>query len=140
MAEVPDNDFAEKLTSDPTAVAQRARDLLPDLDDPEFRTFLVAKMDLWSKSLDEWGNPLRPANLLEGTYRGGRRPIDLYWRIAKGINGVKMPSHAGLLNDDQIWDVVNFVLAVPEDPTLLPESQPKPATSPEKAHSVATSH
>ena len=93
-------------------------------------------MDLWSKSLDAWDNPLRPANLLEGTYKGGRRPLDLYWRIAKGINGAKMPAHAGLLTDEQIWDVVNFVLAVPEEPELLPEALPSPA----KPHAVATSH
>ena len=53
-------------------------------------------MDLWTKSLDVWDNPLRPANLIEGTYKGGRRPLDLYWRIAKGINGAKMPAHAGI--------------------------------------------
>jgi mono/diheme cytochrome c family protein len=138
MAETSDKDFAEKLKTDLPAVASQARILLPDLDDPKFRTFLVDKLELWSKSLDEWQNPLRPANLLEGTYKGGRRPIDLYWRIAKGINGVKMPAHAGQLSDDQIWDLVNFVLALPEDPTLLPESQPKPASSPDKAHAVAT--
>ena len=81
-------------------------------------------MDLWGKSLDVWENPLRPANLIDGTYKGGQRPLDLYWRLAKGINGAKMPAHAGLLTDDQIWDVVNFVLAVRDDPGLLPESLP----------------
>ncbi len=135
MAEVPVKEFAEKLTADPSAVAQAARTLLPDLDDPDFRAFLISKMDLWSKSLDEWGDPLRPANLVDGTYKGGRRPIDLYWRISKGINGAKMPAHAGLLSDDQIWDVVNFVLALPLDPGLLPEALP----SPSKPHSVASS-
>ncbi len=141
MAETSDKDFAEKLKADLPAVAAQARVLLPDLDDPDFRTFLVAKMDLWSKSLDEWQNPLRPANLLDGTYKGGRRPIDLYWRIAKGINGVKMPAHAGLLTDDQIWDVINFILVLPEDPTLLPESLPSPASSPDtRPHAKWRSH
>jgi mono/diheme cytochrome c family protein len=135
MAEVPDKEFAEKLKADPMAVVAHARKLLPALDAPDFRDLLVAKMDLWSKSLDAWDNPLRPANLLEGTYKGGRRPIDLYWRINKGINGAKMPAHAGLLNDEQTWDVVNFVLAVPDDPALLPESLPKPA--PAATHAVA---
>ena len=127
MSELADKDFAEKWQADPSSVALAARTLLPDLDEPEFRSLLVAKMDLWSKSLDYWGNPIRPANLLEGTYKGGRRPLDLYWRISKGINGVKMPAHAGLLTDDQIWDVVNFVLALPSDPELLPEAAPVPA-------------
>jgi mono/diheme cytochrome c family protein len=136
MAEVSDKDFAEKLKTEMPAITAEARKLLPDLDYPDFRALLVAKMDLWSKSLDVWDNPLRPANLLDGNYKGGRRPLDLYWRIAKGINGVKMPAHAGLLTDDQIWDVVNFVLALPQDPDLLPESAPIPA----KPHAVATSH
>jgi mono/diheme cytochrome c family protein len=90
----------------------------------------------WEKgSLDDWGNPLRPANINNGPstqYKGGRRPIDFYWRIAKGINGAKMPAHAQLLKPEQIWDLVNFVLALPYDPTLLddaPESVPAAATA-----------
>lgn len=73
----------------------------------------------WAGSMDDWQWPLRPANLNTGTYKGGRRPIDLYWRIAKGINGAKMPAHETTLKPDQIWDLVNFVLAVPNRPELL---------------------
>ncbi len=47
---------------------------------------------LWDQKPDDWGNPLRPANLNRGVYKGGRRPIDIYWRIAKGINGAQMPA------------------------------------------------
>jgi len=122
--------------ADPAKLTREARRLLPDLDDPEFRVFLLAKMEHWTKSLDFWGNPLRPANLIEGTFKGGQRPLDLYWRLAKGINGAQMPAHAGVLSDDQIWDVVNFVLAVRDDPGLLPESSP----SPDRPTSVAASH
>ena len=46
-------------------------------------------------------------------YKGGRRPIDLYWRIAKGINGAKMPAHSETIEPERIWDLVNFVLALP---------------------------
>ena len=78
----------------------------------------------WDKgSKDDWGNPLRAANLNLGVYKGGRRPIDLYWRIAKGINGAKMPAHGNLLPDDQIWDVVNFILALPYEPDLLKDAE-----------------
>jgi mono/diheme cytochrome c family protein len=136
LSEIPEKDFAERFKADPTIAVPDARKLLPELDDAEFRALLVAKLDLWTKSLDAWDNPLRPANLIEGIYKGGRRPLDLYWRIAKGINGAKMPAHAGILTDDQVWDVVNFVLALPEDPDLLPESAPVPA----KSRSVAVSH
>jgi mono/diheme cytochrome c family protein len=72
---------------------------------------------------DAWGTILRPANLTLGAYRGGRRPIDLYWRIYAGINGVNMPKFREPpppgdvkalkeLNQD-IWDLVNFIQVLP---------------------------
>lgn len=89
---------------------------------------------------DAWGTVVRPADLTTGIYRGGRRPIDLYWRIHSGINGVGMPSYPGLSKSDyggknltdqeieakieearqNIWDLINFVLALPY-PHMLPK-------------------
>ena len=98
-----------------------------------------ATRGLWKGgSLDDWKNPLRPANINNGTqtmYKGGRRPIDIYWRIAKGINGAKMPAHASLFKDhpEQMWDLVNFVLALPYQPGLLddaPDEVAPAATTP----------
>ena len=91
--------------------------------------------ELWNNSLDEWGTPLRPANLNRGVYKGGRRPIDIYWRIAKGINGAKMPAHYPTLEPSKIWDLVNFVLALPYDASLLegatlPSAPPAPLPAP----------
>jgi mono/diheme cytochrome c family protein len=75
---------------------------------------------LWDQKPDDWGNPLRPANLNRGVYKGGRRPIDIFWRIAKGINGAQMPAHyPSPLNETKVWDLVNFVLALPYEPELL---------------------
>jgi len=70
---------------------------------------------------DEWGDPLRPADLNRGVYKGGRRPIDIYWRVATGITGTPMPEHAAALreNPDDLWHLVNFVLALPHEPDLL---------------------
>jgi mono/diheme cytochrome c family protein len=82
--------------------------------------------EMWNQKPDEWGNPLRPANLNRGIYKGGRRPLDLYWRIAKGINGAQMPGHFPALKEGQIWDVVNFVLALPYEPELLTDAPPTP--------------
>ena len=42
-----------------------------------------------------------------------------------------MPAHNTLLKPEQIWDVVNFVLAVPYQSELLPETMP--ATVPAEA-------
>lgn len=97
----------------------------PGLTKPQepFEAYLARTLTTWKNgSLDDWGNPLRPANLNLGVYKGGRRPIDLYWRIAKGINFAKMPAHSTLISDEQTWDVVNFILALPYDPSLLKDA------------------
>jgi mono/diheme cytochrome c family protein len=94
---------------------------------------LPAKVkEMWNLKPDEWGNPLRPANLNRPVYKGGRRPLDIYYRIAKGINGSQMPGHYPALNEKQIWDLVNFVLALPYEPELLanaPPVEPSPAVA-----------
>jgi mono/diheme cytochrome c family protein len=83
---------------------------------------------LWNAKPDDWGNPIRPANLNRGVYKGGRRPLDIFWRIAKGINGAQMPAHyPSPLDDKKVWDLVNFVLALPYEPELLRDAPPAPA-------------
>ena len=62
---------------------------------------------------DAWGDTIRPADLTLGLYRGGRRPIDIYWRIANGIKGTPMPGYRNSLSDEQIWQLVHFVRALP---------------------------
>jgi mono/diheme cytochrome c family protein len=62
---------------------------------------------------DEWATMVRPRDLTKNVYRGGRRPIDIYYRIHSGINGSGMLRQGKDLTSDQIWDVVNFVLALP---------------------------
>jgi mono/diheme cytochrome c family protein len=86
---------------------------------------------LWNQKPDDWGNPLRPANLNRGIYKGGRRPIDIYWRVAKGINGAQMPAHyPAPFDNKKMWDIVNFVLALPYEPNLLKDAPPQPAATP----------
>ena len=68
---------------------------------------------------DTWGEPIDPRDLTKGIYHGGRRPIDLYRRISAGIKGTPMPGSGGTLTDEEIWDLVNFVLHVPYED--LPE-------------------
>ena len=58
---------------------------------------------------------LRPRNFREGTFRGGSRPEDLYWRIHVGIKGTAMPAAGpapgakGILTPEEIWHVVHYV-------------------------------
>ena len=70
---------------------------------------------------DVWDEPIRPRNLTRGIYRGGRRPVDLYRRLHSGIDASKMPGFGQVLEDEEIWDLVNFVLALPLEPGLLDE-------------------
>jgi len=82
---------------------------------------ITCHLDYGRQSLykyDEWGTLVRPRNLTEGVYRGGRRPLDIYWRITGGIK----PSGMSALPDevrDQAWHLVNFVRALPY-PSMLP--------------------
>ncbi len=62
---------------------------------------------------DTWGTLVRPSNLTLGVYRGGRRPVDLYYRLHSGINGSGMPAFAAALKTPQLWDLLNFVQALP---------------------------
>ena len=64
-------------------------------------------------SYDAWGTINKPADLTSGRYRGGRRPIDLYYRIHSGINGVTMPASKDNLAANDIWDLVNFLRILP---------------------------
>src|SRR5262249_12407694 len=74
---------------------------------------------------DDWGTLTKPANLTTGVYRGGRRPIDLYYRIHSGINPSGMTKFSEVLISkkqdgkkqvvakDEIWDLVNFLQVLP---------------------------
>ena len=55
----------------------------------------------------------RPRNLRLGSFRGGRRPIDIYSRISQGIAGTEMPG--GKAKGDDAWAVVAYVLSLSEE-------------------------
>jgi mono/diheme cytochrome c family protein len=84
---------------------------------------------------DDWGTRVRPANVTQGVYRGGRRPIDLFWRIWGGIEGSGMPElpdgvkyqkdaqgkvDKNKVDETNIRDLVQFLQALPY-PEELPE-------------------
>jgi mono/diheme cytochrome c family protein len=54
-----------------------------------------------------------PRNLRLGVYRGGRRPIDLYYRFFAGINAVPMPGVGGTVKDEEVWHLVDYVMSLP---------------------------
>lgn len=70
---------------------------------------------------------IRPRNLRQGVYRGGRRPIDIYWRVMNGIEGTPMPAlKTNVLKDgdapdpkklsqEDVWHLINYVRSLPYD-------------------------
>ena len=54
-----------------------------------------------------------PRNLRRAIYRGGRRPLDLYYRIHAGINGAPMPAAKGTVAPEDIWHIVNYIRSLP---------------------------
>ena len=76
---------------------------------------------------DDWATMVRPADITVPIYRGGRRPIDLYYRIDNGITGSGMIQSPQLAwteaqraappaaqpKENKIWDLVNFLQVAP---------------------------
>jgi mono/diheme cytochrome c family protein len=80
---------------------------------------------------DEWGTRVKPNSLPAGVYHGGRRPIDIYWRVRAGISPVEMAAapwpgtrEEQLKTDRQVWDLVNFVQNMPY-PAMLEKLAPE---------------
>ncbi len=73
---------------------------------------------------------LIPRNLRLGVFRGGRRPVDLYWRITQGIEGAQMPAAPMLAEGDppgtmklsqaDVWDLINYVQSLPYESVSRP--------------------
>lgn len=61
---------------------------------------------------DAWGGAVRPTDLTEGAFRGGKAPIDLFRCIRGGIGPSGMPA-ATSLRESSVWDLVHFVQALP---------------------------
>jgi mono/diheme cytochrome c family protein len=72
-----------------------------------------------------------PRNLRQGIYRGGRRPLDLYWRMYAGINGSVMPAvgpaasgSQATLTPEEIWQLVDYVRSIPYEAASQPSGLP----------------
>jgi hypothetical protein len=68
-------------------------------------------------------------------FRGGRRPVDLYWRLANGIVGTPMPAvpikaedapeeDPRLVSDD-VWHIIAYVRNLPYEDISEPAPLPK---------------
>ncbi len=61
---------------------------------------------------DNWHNRISPRDLTSATYRGGRRPLDLFRRVTTGVKGTPMPGFAALTEKER-WHIVNYILSIP---------------------------
>jgi mono/diheme cytochrome c family protein len=60
--------------------------------------------------VDEWGHPIRPADLTQPwTFRGGSSREDIFRTMSTGLNGTPMPSFADALKEDQRWAITDFI-------------------------------
>jgi DMSO reductase family type II enzyme heme b subunit len=88
---------------------------------------------------DDWGNPVRPANLHKAwTFRGGHERKDVVTRLVTGVAGTPMPTFAGTVDDYKafkkqeseekkdpkifddwkdasLWDLANYVRSLGPD-------------------------
>ncbi len=84
----------------------------------------------------------RPRNLRMDVYRGGRRPIDIYWRIHNGIAGTPMPAASmrpdgaddadTRLTPKDIWHLIDYVQNLPYDPLSKPANLQQPVNGRER--------
>ncbi len=102
---------------------------LPDYDD--WTKDWTSKIDISPTKLDELlplmarggmkPQQLLPRNIVEGKFRGGREPMDIYRRIRYGIVGAPMPAAAIIkssddkgIREEDIWHIVNYILSIVE--------------------------
>jgi cytochrome c oxidase cbb3-type subunit I/II len=59
---------------------------------------------------DDWGQPIRPANLTHVTIKSGKSVKDIYRTLLVGVNGTPMSSYKDVYSDDALWDLSAYVL------------------------------
>ena len=60
--------------------------------------------------VDDWGYPIRPADLAQSwTFRGGSTREDIFRTMSTGLNGTPMPSFADSLSPEQRWAITDFI-------------------------------
>ena len=66
------------------------------------------------------GDPIIPRDLThKWSFRGGHTPSDIYRRIANGMDGSSMAAYEEVLEPNELWDLVFYVLS------LSPEQRPQ---------------
>ena len=62
---------------------------------------------------DDWGYPLRPADLAQSwTFRGGSTREDIFRTMTTGFNGTPMPGFLEALTEEQRWAITDFIVSL----------------------------
>ena len=61
---------------------------------------------------DDWGFPIRPANLSRGQFKSGSTAADLYRTITTGLSGTPMASFRDAFSDADRWALAYYVLSL----------------------------
>ena len=62
---------------------------------------------------DDWGYPIRPADLTQPwTFRGGPSREDMFRTMTTGLNGTPMPSFVDGLQPEQRWAITDFIVSL----------------------------
>jgi len=79
---------------------------------------------------DDWGQPIRPANLAHGwALRGGREPRDLVARLMTGVDGTPMPSYADSVAHEDLWQLAYYLRSIQESARWETEVTVAPAAA-----------
>ncbi|MFO0812344.1 MAG: c-type cytochrome [Gemmatales bacterium] len=64
---------------------------------------------------DDWGAPIKPRSFVSESFRGGDRPIDLFYRIRLGIKPSRMQAIDPVkFSDADVWNLVGFIRSLGE--------------------------
>src|SRR3954453_9222781 len=65
---------------------------------------------------DDWGHPIRPADLAQSwTFRGGSSREDIFRTMSTGLNGTPMPSFLEALQPEQRWAITDYIVSLSGD-------------------------
>ena len=83
--------------------------------------------------VDDWDDPILPANLTLTYFKNGKRDTDIYRVFTTAINGTPMPAFDELTEDER-WQLVDYVQSLQQEKTFwhwLFEENPNQVRHPE---------
>jgi cytochrome c oxidase cbb3-type subunit 2 len=61
---------------------------------------------------DDWGFPIRPANLTSGRFKSGPGVADIFRTISTGLSGSPMPSFGDSFSEPDRWALAYYILSL----------------------------